>query len=183
MKLLFLLLLSASVPLFAQERMQFFVDAGTGLTEAGFPEDATGSNLKLSFTTGIHSWLFRFSLTRNTELTTMHPKEQVHAAAILTGYSHSLYTEHGPDGASVLEWNLLLMAGTSVLQTHHQPVRTVNGVPYKGWEYGSAMGLPVEVELQYLLPPFRGASLRLFKDFNAFRNFYGFSIAVVTGFF
>ena len=163
--------------------VRYFGEFGFGLTRSQFPSTKNGINSHLSITAGPEPYYLRISHAVNGVYSAAYPKDKLRANNLLLGRSFTLYTESDHSGGTALEWNIVLYSGITFLQ--NQAAVTMMG-PFDDRTHlilENGYGIPLEMELQYLLPKYRGVGLNVFYNINPFRDYYGVCITFIVGYF
>jgi hypothetical protein len=166
-----------------QHHINFYGEIGFGVSNSNFPSHNSGINSNLSASIGNNNWLMRLTHKVNGIFSFTYPKDKVRSTSLLIGRSISLYTEFNSMNENSLEWNIIFYTGLSAVENQSNVVSVINGNSQTHLRIEDGIGIPIELELQYLIPKYRGVALNLFYNVNKFRDFYGLSLSVVIGYF
>jgi hypothetical protein len=184
MKEIALLLILSSLTL-SQERfpLKYFGEIGFGVSNSNSPQLGSTLNNNLAITAGYNDWYARVTNKLNGLITISFPKIRTSSTSVMFGKSTPIYREYSAINEVSLEWNVLAFIGISRLSNVEKTEPTINGNSFIHTKTNQGFGIPIEIELQYLLPKSHGAALNLFYTVNSVKIFYGFSISILFGSF
>ncbi|MFZ4620478.1 MAG: hypothetical protein ACOYNS_07960 [Bacteroidota bacterium] len=182
-KLLSLIALLA-MSLFGQtdDRTMFYGEIGFGLSSPVNTNASADYSARASLTFGKKLLCIRASEGSSGFMALGFPSTEFITKNLLLGHYLSVYHEYNDEGASVLEWNILIFAGYSAVKDILKTEREVNLQNILETKERTGFGIPVEIDIQYLIPRYRGATLKLFYNSNPLHRLYGASLSVVFGF-
>lgn len=185
MKLNILCIILISTLTFSQEKhhLNYFGEIGFGFTHSNYPYTNTGINSNISISVGSDRYLLRLSHKVNGVYSATYPKDKIRSTNLMFGKSFQLYHEFNTVTEKSLAWNVVLYSGLSAIQNQANVVIPGSNDSQTHLVLEDGYGFPIEMELQYLLPKYRGVALNVFYNFNKFRNFNGFSLSFIVGYF
>ena len=187
MRLLFITIVFSPCLVLSQETKSFslYGEFGYGYSQSNYSLADGGISLNLGVTIGSNNWLVKYARRTNNEGALTSPQEKINCNSFLFGRSITLLDDFDEAGQALFQCNLTAYVGIGSVENQRRGkiLRTYpGGVEYEHIvEDGS--GYPVELELQFIKPPFGGGAISLFYNFNAFRNFYGINLIIFGGYF
>ncbi len=164
------------------QRIMFYGEIGFGLSNPGVSRVSADYNTNTALTIGKKLLCFRASIIDNGAFGFGYPSKELISKNALLGRYISVYHEYDSNNQSTLEWNVLLFAGYSSVKSIMRTAYTINNQSYVESVEKVGYGFPIEIDFQYLLPRYRGATLKLFYNFNNIQRFYGASLVITFGF-
>lgn len=181
------LLLSFTTHLCSQELSPFrlYGEFGYGFSRTAYSGASGGFGINLAVTAGYDTWRMKYARRVNNEASLVAPQEKINANSLLFGHSFVLHRVANKENDISEEWNVTAYIGYSSIENQRRG--NVINSPSFGTTYEHIIehggGIPVELEVQYVIPHFNAVAVSVFCNVNGFRNFYGVNLMVFGGYF
>ncbi|MBP6671761.1 MAG: hypothetical protein KA247_01365 [Bacteroidetes bacterium] len=185
-KLLFLILIVTPV-IFSQGNRSFslYGEFGYGFSRTEYSSTRVGTGVNLALTGGVDQWLIKYSRRVNNESSLISPQEKINVNSILIGHSFILYRSFDELRHVTSELNITGYVGYGSIENQRRGrllnSQWLNNSYEHVVEHG--YGIPIELEIQYIIPHYQAGALSLFYNANDFRDYYGINLMIFAGYF
>ena len=177
--LLFLIFISSEINSQEKDKYSVWANAGGGISFSKFSKGSGGLLANFGLSASLNGWMISLKHRNETEfLSFSNPNESFKTTSILFGLSHNLFKEGRP---TQLMTNILIGASfISITERGNLIHRELFGSKYAEVHH-SAIGLPIEIEMQLRIPKYFGFSFMVYSDINSFENLFGFGFNLLVG--
>ena len=164
------------------QRTMFYGEIGIGFSSPNVPPASIDYNANISATFGKKILSIRATIITNGVLEIVYPAGVMVVKNVQLGKYISVYHQYDANNEITSEWNILVFAGFTKVKNILYTQYIKNHETYIDSKETMGHGFSAEIDFQYLLTMYRGASFKLFYNFNNVHRFYGASFAVMLGF-